>query len=655
MRVLLSKRGFVVYSGLMSSDDRTIWENRDLAASGAHLVRHYGLLDVFSIAVGVMLSSGLFVLPGIAYPNAGPAMIVAYGVAAVLVLPSLLSLAELASAMPRSGGVYFFVERSVGPLAGTVTGFANWFAHVFKSTFALVGIGALVTLVNPSVSEWTVRSIAVLVLLILAAVNLVSAHFAGRFQNVMVIGVLLILVAFAISGIPKIDHNNYEPFMPKGPLSIFSVAGLVFVAFGGLGKVADISGEVRSPAKNIPRGMFLAYGVVTILYVVVVFVSIGVIAPATFGKAPLLPLSLAAMATMGLPGKITLSVGALLAFLTAANAGILAASRSPLAMSRDGLLPAIFSKTSKKYGTPHISIGVTTVIMIVILLTLSIEDLVKMASTMIIVMFSLVNLALIIMRKSKIQNYRPKFRAPFYPWLQAGAIIVYAFLIAGMGSKPLVLTETFALLAGVWYIGYVENRIDRESAFVYLVKQITDSHIVPRAGLEDELRHIALERDGVALDRFDHLVKEAEILDIKESISYKELFHRVSDVLSKRFDVPSDHLYEHFIAREKESSTVIHTGLAIPHVVIDDGEHLFDIVLVRCKEGIIFDEIHHPVQTAFVLIGSPDERNYHLKVLMNVAHIVQEPGFMDRWLAAPDIEHLRDVVLLSGRKRDVPH
>ena len=73
----------MVYSGLMSDEDRTIWENKDLAASGAHLVRHYGLLDVFSIAVGVMLSSGLFVLPGIAYPNAGPAMIVAYALAAI--------------------------------------------------------------------------------------------------------------------------------------------------------------------------------------------------------------------------------------------------------------------------------------------------------------------------------------------------------------------------------------------------------------------------------------------------------------------------------------------------------------------------------------------------------------------------------------------
>ena len=637
------------------SSDRKIWENKDLAASGAHLVRHYGLLDVFSIAVGVMLSSGLFVLPGIAFPKSGPAMIVAYGVAAVLVLPSLLSLAELASAMPRSGGVYFFVERSVGPLAGTVTGFANWFAHVFKSTFALVGIGALITLITPGASEWLVRGIAIVVLLLLSLINLISAHHAGRFQNVMVLLVLALLIVFAIAGVSKIDHNNYEPFMPFGPWSIFSAAGLVFVAFGGLGKVADISGEVISPGKNIPRGMFLAYGVVTVLYVVVVFVTIGVLNPTTFQKAPLLPLSLAAMSTMGLPGKVILSVGALLAFLTAANAGILAASRSPLAMSRDGLLPAIFSKTSKKYGTPHISIGVTTVLMIVILLTLSIEDLVKMASTMIIVMFSLVNLALIIMRKSKIQNYRPKFRAPLYPWLQAGAIIVYAFLIAGMGSKPLVLTETFALLAGVWYIGYVENRIDRESAFVYLVKQITDSHLGTRAGLEDELRHIALERDGVALDRFDHLVKEAEILDIKESISYKELFERASAVLSKRFNVPADHLYEHFIQREKESSTVIHTGLAIPHVVIDDGKELFDLVLVRCIDGIIFDEIHHPVQTCFVLIGSPDERNYHLKALMNVAHIVQEPGFLERWLAAPDVEHLRDVVLLSGRKRDVPH
>jgi len=617
--------------------------------------RHYSLIDVFSIAVGVMLSSGLFVLPGIAYIKAGPAMIIGYVIATILVLPALFSLAELATAMPKSGGVYFFVERSVGPLAGTVTGLASWFAHIFKASFALVGIGAIITVFSDGVSEVTIRVIAVVCCLLLSGFNMVYSAGSGRLQNILVFVVLLILLIFVVVGAPAIDHNNYEPFEPQGHLSVLAVAGLVFVAFGGLGKIADIAGEVIEPSKNIPRGLFLAYGTVAVLYVVIVFTIVGDVPPEALAASPMLPLTVAAKALMGDNGGYLLAFGAFLAFLTAANAGILAASKTPVAMSQDGLLPAVFSAYHEKLKTPVVSIAITTVLMVLILLLFSVEDVVKMASTMIILLFFLVNLAVVIMRKSGIQNYRPTFRSPLCPYIQVVAMICYIILIAGMGSKPLALTQSFVLIAGVWYVGYVESRIDRESAFVYMVKGITDSHIGERAGLEDELRHIALERDGVAMDRFDHLIKEAEIIDIKEKIDFRELFHRLSEVLEKRFDVEADHLYEHFLQRERESSTVIHPGLAIPHVVIDDGENLFDIVLVRCIDGIVFDEIHQPVQICFALIGSPDQRNYHLKALMNVAHIVQEPDFVDDWLAANDIENLRDLVLLSGRRRDNTH
>ena len=109
-------------------------------------------------------------------------------------------------------------------------------------------------------------------------------------------------------------------------------------------------------------------------------------------------------------------------------------------------------------------------------------------------------------------------------------------------------------------------------------------------------------------------------------------------------------LLEKFRAREAESSTVLQPGMAIPHVIVE-GEKLFDIVLVRCREGIVFEGVGEPVQTAFILVGSPDERNYHLRALMAIAHIVQEPEFTQRWLAAGDSEHLRDLLLLSGRRR----
>jgi mannitol/fructose-specific phosphotransferase system IIA component (Ntr-type) len=354
----------------------------------------------------------------------------------------------------------------------------------------------------------------------------------------------------------------------------------------------------------------------------------------------------------GQAGKVLVSLAAMLAFVTTANAGILSASRSPMAMSRDGLLPGVLSTTNKRFGTPHVAILLTGTFIAVVMVLLSVENLVKTASTMMIVMFVLMQVAVLIMRNSGLQTYRPTFRVPLYPWAQIVAIIAYGFLIFEMGRVPLMLAGGFAVLAGLWYVGYVHWRIDREAAIVFLVKRIISRHM-ERGGLEDELRQISLERDVVELDRFDHLIHECAILDIPGSITAKELFRRVSDLLRDRLKIEEGRLYELFLEREKESSTVIQPGLAIPHVVVE-GSDLFEIVLVRCKEGIVFSELHAPVKTAFILIGSQDERNYHLRVLMNIARIVQDSEFERRWFAARDAEQLRDIVLLTRREREKP-
>jgi mannitol/fructose-specific phosphotransferase system IIA component (Ntr-type) len=201
-----------------------------------------------------------------------------------------------------------------------------------------------------------------------------------------------------------------------------------------------------------------------------------------------------------------------------------------------------------------------------------------------------------------------------------------------------------------WYWVYIRPRATRESALIHavrgLVAQEMDHH-----KLEDELREIAMERDQIVHDRFDLLVKNCEILDVPEQISAEDLFAQAADVLSDRLNMDHRTLLEKFRTREALSSTAIMPGLAIPHIVVE-GEGLFDLLVVRCREGAVFGPDLPPIQAAFVLIGSDDERNYHLRALMAIAHIVQEDEFMEQWLAAPQAEHLRDILLLSGRQRD---
>jgi mannitol/fructose-specific phosphotransferase system IIA component (Ntr-type) len=183
-----------------------------------------------------------------------------------------------------------------------------------------------------------------------------------------------------------------------------------------------------------------------------------------------------------------------------------------------------------------------------------------------------------------------------------------------------------------------------------MVENIAAKDII-RRGLEDELKQITIERDQIALDRFDHLVKQAVIMDLEANLSAKEMFRNAARELSCRVNIDQEKLYEMFLQREMESSTVIRPGLAIPHIIIE-GEHVFDLLIVRCKKGIVFSELHPPVTTSFILIGSMDERNYHLRALMNIAHIVQEADFDERWNKARNMEELRDVILLSKRQRE---
>jgi len=619
------------------------------------LKRKLGFWAVFCTAAGAMISSGLFVLPALAFAKAGPAVVLAYALAGVMVIPAVLSQAELATAMPKSGGSYLFIERSMGALPGTLAGLANWLSIALKGAFALIGIGVFADLLWPgaAIGELTIKAIAISFCVAFAGLNVLSVKATGRVQIIMVAALLAVLGVFVFAGLPALDHSHFAGFMDKGLGAVFATAGLIFVSFGGLTKVASIAGEIRHPGRNIPAAMFLATAIVSLLYVACTFVTVGAVADARLSRS-LTPLSLAAEQFLwGRAGALLLGGAAMLAFVTTANSSILSASRSPLAMSRDGLLPKFLDRVSGRFNTPHVSILITSTFMIATIALLSIENLVKFASTMMLMLFLLVNVAVLIMRGSKIQNYRPLFRAPLYPWTQLAGIVLYLFLIAEMGSVPLLTTGAFALAGTLWYVVYVRRRISRESAFVYMVKKIV-SRKMYRAQLEEELREIALERDEVIHDRFDHLIRQCEVLDLPGRPSAAETFHQVAAALSPRLGIDQHRLFELFQAREADSSTVIQPGLAIPHIVVD-GRELFDVLLIRCKEGISFPGQDVPVHTAFVLIGSPDQRNYHLRALMAIAHIVQERDFAERWLAAPSKQQLRDIVLLSGRKRDTPH
>ncbi|MHC4212364.1 MAG: amino acid permease [Planctomycetota bacterium] len=618
------------------------------------LKRQLGLLDVFSVASGAMISSGLFILPAIAFSKAGPAVILSYLFASIMILPSVLSKAELSTAMPKAGGTYFFVERSLGPFIGLFSGLAGWFSLALKSAFAVVGMAVLIEVTahyvfNIQIIGWHLKALSILCCLVFTALNIVSVKHTSRFQVVLVAALLIILALFIFLGSPHVQAAKYKGFLDKGWLTVLATAGLVFISFGGLTKAASIAEEVKNPGKNLPMGMILAWAVVTAFYIGVIIVTVGIVDGPQLAKS-FLPISIAAGKFYGSIGFAVLGLAAIVAFITTANGGILAASRSPLAMSRDNLLPPALSRISQRFKTPHISVLLTGGFMITAIVCLDIEELVKTASTLMIILFILVNASVIIMRESRIQSYRPRFKSPLYPYIHILAILVYIALIIDMGKIPLLITAAFFALSTAWYFLYVAKRVSRASAVMHIVERVTAKDL-KTVTLENELRDILLERDQIVEDRFDKLIRNCEILDIKAKQSSETVFRKLAKILAKRLDTDEYVLFEKFLHREAEGGTVIQPGLAIPHIIVE-GENKFDVLLVRALHGIDFPATKEPVKIMFALAGSADQRNYHLRALMAIAQIAQDKQFESRWINARDTQAIRNLILLSTRKRD---
>ena len=620
----------------------------------AQLKKQLGLLDVFAVAAGAMISSGLFVLPAIAFARTGPAVILSYFFASILIIPSVLSKAELATAMPRAGGTYFYVERSLGPVWGLFGGLAGWFSLALKSAFAVVGMAVLIEVVLQMVfptqlEPWHLKAIAAACCLGFTALNIISVKQTSRFQVLLVGALLAILALFVFFGAGAIEAVRYKGFLEKGWPTVLATAGLVFISFGGLTKVASIAEEVKLPGRNLPLGMILAWFVVTLFYIGVIIITVGVVDGKELA-GNLMPISLAASKFMGPVGFAVLGLAAIAAFVTTANGGILAASRSPMAMSRDQLLPPLLAQVSERFKTPHTSILLTGGFMIAAIVFLDIESLVKTASTLKIILFILTNASVIIMRESRIQSYRPKFKSPLYPYIHIFAILAYSALIIDMGKVPLLISAGFIGLSAAWFGLYVSRRVGRASAVMHVVERVTAREL-KTVTLENELRDILLERDDIIEDRFDKLIRECEILDIQGRRAAEKVFREISTILAERLGTNEYVLFEKFLHREAEGGTVVQPGFAIPHIVVE-GENKFDILLVRAVDGIDFPHAPDPVKVMFVLVGSKDERNYHLRALMAIAQIAQEKGFEQRWLTARDTAAIRNLILLSTRKRD---
>jgi len=624
------------------------------------LKKSLGLYDVIATSTGAMFSSGFFLLPGIAAFSTGPSVFLAYLCASFLIVPAMLSKAELSTAMPKAGGTYFFIARSMGAAMGTIGGLGTYLALVLKTAFALIGIGAYLSLF----ADVDIKLIAIILSVVFAILNIFGAKETALLQRLLV-GALLIILSLLIADALRLlvterglGYFQDQPLFTNGIGGFLSTIGLVFVSYAGLTKVSSIAEEIENPEVNIPRGMIISLVITGITYVLGVFVLVALI------PAPGLYTDYTPVATVAkdvftfLPGNLSLLlvvIAAVAAFASTGNAGILSASRYPFAMARDKLVPSFFAKLSKS-KTPVISILVTVGLIIVLIAGFEIESIVKLASSFQLFIFGLVCLCVIVMRESRIDSYDPGFKSPLYPWLQIFGIIISVALIVYLGMAAILFTVGMIGLCVLWFLFYAKGKVTMDHAFLSLMERFGSGR-GDRVGkrTERELRENMRAMDATQSSAVNDSIRQSAVVDLKDDeSSFHIAMTKASEELKQTTGIPVSELVDGFEKSRAIGAIPVWHQVAIPHISLYAVEKSH-IVLVRSKSGVEVDNIDvhgdsldNNLVHAFVFVVSPEnDPKTHLRALARIAEQVDQPNFIDKWLTAESVGDLRELVSLT--------
>ncbi|XVH32477.1 amino acid permease [Haloferacaceae archaeon DSL9] len=445
--------------------------------SDQELARDLGFLEAYTLGLGTMIGAGIFVLPGIVAGAAGPASMVSFVIGGVIALLAALSLSELATGMPKAGGSYYYVNRALGPLFGSIVGWGMWAGLMFATAFYMLGFGQYLTGLHP---DAPVVLSAMLMAVLLVLVNYRGVKETGALQNIIVILLVGLIIVFIAFGLFSIDRELLSPFTPEGWGAVALTAGTVFVTFIGFEVIATSAEEIKDPGRNLPLSMIAAVATPTLLYVLVMLVSTGVL-PVTVLEDSEIPVAIVAEAaldtfgvlslgfvdiSLGQVGSVGMIIGAILATVSSANASILSAARVNFAMGRDRILTDWLNRIHDRFRTPYRAIVATGIIILLLIGSgLPIDTLADVASFSYLATYALVHIAVIVMRRADPEDYDPSFRIPrkLYPVVPIGGSLGCLAVMVQMRPVVQGIGVVIILIGVLWYGLYARERARSES------------------------------------------------------------------------------------------------------------------------------------------------------------------------------------------------
>lgn len=604
---------------------------------GKSMKRQLGIPAVFAISAGAMFSSGFFLLPGLAAEEAGSSLPLVYLAASVLMLPAIFSMAELSSAIPRSGGPYLFLTRSFGPLMGLIGALGKYLQMVLKGAFAFVGVGVYLSLVL----DVPIQPVAVGLIAGFTLLNLLGAKQTAHMEIILVGLLLILLCYFLLAGFTELNtepvslQERFQPLLPYGTEGLISAIALVFISFGGIGQVASVSEEIKKPAHSMPWGMLLALGVAVVIYFFGTSLMILLLSPDSL-QGDKAPVATAAQQFTALPLPVLLVVIAALAgFASAGNAAIFAATRYPLALARDRLIWSGFGRLDSK-GVPRNSVIATGILLVLLVLAFDVKGIAKLASAFLLFIFLGMCLAVLIFRESKTHEYQPGFRSPLYPWVQIIGVIVYLTLIGWSGLKSIGFILAVCLFGFLWYrFGVQEKR--RRSAAIYRLFQ--------RMGRRGQGFHGIAELGLPMLGgiQLSHLVERAIIFDLDKEADLKEVIGKAADALKDHLGGDRKEITQHLQEEVSHWRSPLRSQVAVSPVLLQ-GIEQSEMVIVRGNIRMKEQSVHGLI----VLVDDEESSDRLMKLLSQLEAVIFHSDFSEIWKGAKNPQELKEAL-----KRDV--
>jgi amino acid transporter len=416
------------------------------------LKRELGKWHGYALMIGGMIGAGIFVVTGEAGAAAGPSVPFGYVVLLPVLLASALSyVIYLSTPLGQSpGGAYIHISRTFN---NHFVGFIfMWFQFI-----ALLGVMAIIAIsfgdyLVALTGNYSTVIYATALILFFFVLNLIGVKWFGLFQLVMSAILLVAIVILIVPGLFSVNLTNYQPILPHGIDGFLSILPSLFFAYFGFEQLAQAGGEIKDPQKSLPRTMLRGVIITMAIYFLISFVAFGVLPAEQLAKSKSAMLDVASV-YLSSAGKWVVTIGIVMAFATTLNSLIMVVSRILFSFAEDNAVPTVFAKVNKKYGTPHISLILSTSIVLLLIWTQTMGYLLDVSLQGMFLMYighSTAMIALPFVRKELFESalFKPKKPLIIFCGLFSISVLIYfsISMILSVGTLLLIWGGAGAIL-----------------------------------------------------------------------------------------------------------------------------------------------------------------------------------------------------------------